>query len=59
MAGWLINGYRQLQLAAGDLREQFIALGGIAELGDQTASKDHRVQVGFQAQSATQFGHDQ
>ncbi|MNP09866.1 hypothetical protein D3C76_1019870 [compost metagenome] len=59
VAGRLVDGDSQLQLRAGDLRQQIVLLRLAAQLRQQTAGIDHRVQVGLQAQATAQLGHDQ
>ncbi|MNF47971.1 hypothetical protein D3C84_291860 [compost metagenome] len=55
----LLEGDRQLQLAADHHRQQAFVLLGAAQLLQQAAGVDLRLQVGLQAQAAAQLGHDQ
>ncbi|MCY1291870.1 hypothetical protein D9M70_410740 [compost metagenome] len=59
MTGRLVDGHRQLQLGTGNLGQQFALLLRATQMRDQTASVDHRVQVGLQAQTSAQFGGNQ
>ena len=59
MALGLIEGHSQLQRTGRHLRQQLLLLGVTAQMGEQSATEDHRLQVGLQGQAATQFGHHQ
>ncbi|MNO88778.1 hypothetical protein D3C76_802430 [compost metagenome] len=58
MALRLVEGDRQLQLPAGHLRQQVVLLRVVAQLRDQAAGEDHRMQVRLQAQATAELGHD-
>ncbi|MNV07452.1 hypothetical protein D3C71_978830 [compost metagenome] len=55
MALRLVDSHRQLQLRIGDLRQQFAFLRRTAELLDQPAGENHRVQPRLKTQAAPQF----
>ncbi len=55
----LVECHRQLQRTGRDLRQQIFFLRVAAQLVEQAAAEDHRLQVGFKRQAAAQLGHHQ